>query len=393
MFELSAILVAIQRFRGLHARGRVMGLAKLYPDTLLSVVILVIALVASVRANAADESLVNLGRALFEDRSLSGDRRVSCASCHLKDHAFSDSRPLSMGNRHHRGTRNAPSLVGLANYRTLFWDGRAEGLADQARFPLFSPAEMGLSSEAQLLDRVRQNQNYMRAFEHLLGNLNGHLRVSDIAHALAVYEQSLVPPETAYDQYVAGDDDALSQEAKAVPALFNGKVGCSVCHMLGARNASFTDNLFHESAVGLRGAGAEFPKIATRLAHLPLQQRIDLIPTDRRVAELGRFVVTLDPKDIGAFRTPSLRSARVTAPYMHDGSVATLQQAVDLELYYRGLKQGYPVNFSLAERREIRVFIESASASSSQPQRHPHSALTAILPSVRNNFIVSTHHE
>jgi cytochrome c peroxidase len=341
---------------------------------------------------ASGSTGVALGRALFEDKSLSADRSVACASCHSQDHAFADTRSVSIGTGRHSGTRNTPSLLGISEYRYLFWDGRADTLEGQAAFPLYSPIEMGLSGEKQLVKRVRQNPRYVRAFQKLSGTDSDRLGASDIVNAIAAYERSLTPGATAFDDYMAGNGSALSTDAKAGLALFRGRAGCSSCHLLSDESSPFTDNRFHESAVGMRSAGAAFAALALELTRLPLTQRSDLVPSDPRVAALGRFVITLDPKDIGGFRTPSLRNAAATAPYMHDGSVATLQAAVDLELYYRGLQQGYPVNLSLAERRDIRLFIESATAVPVRRPKVSQDKRTASQPFAAA-ITVSTKHE
>jgi cytochrome c peroxidase len=244
---------------------------------------------------------------------------------------------------------------------------------------------MGLSGEAELLSRVRENVRYVREYQRLTGAESPMPTAAFIVQTLAAYERSLEPRTTPMDGYFAGNERALSAEAKAGLTLFQGRAGCSACHRLDAEDTSLTDNQFHETSTGMRGAGKRFPALALNLTRLSLKERLDLIPIDSHVAALGRFVVTLDPKDIGFFRTPSLREAKLTAPYMHDGSVPSLQEAVDVELYYRGLQQGYPVNFSLAERREIRLFIESATAPVSSNERlaSQHSA----------TFTVSTRHE
>jgi len=336
-------------------------------------------------ADAMDPEQIMLGRELFFDKNLSADRSIACSSCHMESRAFSDGKRVSPGASGHSGTRNAPSLRGVGAYRQLFWDGRADTLEGQAVFPLYSPIEMGLSGEAELLSRVRENRGYVREFQRLAGTESATPTAAFVVQALAAYERSLVPRTTPLDDYLAGNEVALSPEAKSGLALFRGRAGCSTCHRLDDGDASLTDNQFHESSVGVRAAGKRFPALALQLTRMSLKQRLDLIPRDSRVAALGRFVVTLEPKDMAFFRTPSLREAKLTAPYMHDGSIRSLQEAVDVELYYRGLQQGYPVNFSLAERRDIRLFIESATPAVSSNER---------LTSQRSaTFIVSTRHE
>jgi cytochrome c peroxidase len=352
---------------------------------------LILMVAVAVSAVASSPEQVALGRALFQDPNLSNDRSVSCASCHARNRAFSDGKTVSVGTFHRRGTRNAPSLIGLSEYPNLFWDGRADSLEEQAAFPLYSATEMGLSGPDQLLTRVGENPEYLAQSQAAKGRGRA-VAESDIIAAIVAYERSLVRDATPFDRYLAGDEGALSANAKEGLTLFRGRAGCSSCHLLGDRAAPLTDGAFHESAVSLRAAGGGFAAVAIRVTGLPIKQRLGLVSTDARVAALGRFVITLDPKDIGCFRTPSLRNAGLTAPYMHDGSVPTLQAAIDLELYYRGLKQGYPVNFSLEERRDLRLFIESVTGPPVRKRRASSDGRTALRQS-RPLLTVSTKHE
>jgi cytochrome c peroxidase len=306
-------------------------------------------------------SQIELGRALFEDKNLSLNRSVACASCHVEAHAFTDARPVSVGIQGHRGTRNAPTLVGLASYTSYFWDGRVKTLEEQLLFPLTSATEMGLSAPGAVLARVRENVDYLRAFKKLDGVEPEQLRMADVAGAITAYERSLAAAQNPIDLYLSGNESAVSPEVREGLALFSGKAGCASCHRISTRGAALTDNDYHSSGVGLVAVTPKLAALTQRLTRMPVSARFQASQSEADVAALGRFLVTLDPKDIGKFRTPSLRNVSRTAPYMHDGSVETLEKAVDIELYYRGLDLGYPIIVSTVEKRALLSFLGALS--------------------------------
>jgi cytochrome c peroxidase len=306
-------------------------------------------------------SQIELGHALFADKNLSLDRSIACASCHLEAHAFADARPVSIGVQDHHGTRNAPTLVGLASYTSYFWDGRTKTLEDQLLFPLASATEMGLTDPNDLLPRIRENADYVRAFKTLDGLEPEAIRVADVARAISAYERSLIATANSIDRFLGGDVAAVSPEVRDGLELFRGKAACASCHLISTHGAILTDNDYHSTGIGLAKVAPKLAALAQRLTHLPAAARFQAAQLEPDVAALGRFLVTLDPKDIGKFRTPSLRNVSRTAPYMHDGSVDTLEKAVDIELYYRGLDLGYPIILSPIEKRALLSFLGALS--------------------------------
>ncbi len=321
-------------------------------------------LVAGLAAHAAAPGITNqiqLGRVLFQDKNLSLDRTVSCASCHQADHAFADPRPVSIGVGGRHGTRNAPSLLEIRYYTSFFWDGRAESLTQQARNTIFDRAEFGFTQARPVLDRIRDNATYDHAFRKLDGISPSAIRLSDVIHSLVAYERSLTTPDRM-DQYLAGKVSALSPPARRGLAIFRGKADCASCHLMSGHAAPLTDNLFHRSGIGLAPIASALATLATQAAHLTPSERYARAATDTAFAALGRYLVTLNPGDIGKFRTPSLRDVAQTAPYMHDGSVATLSHAIDIELYYRGLKLGYPIILTDQEKQDLLSFLDSLSS-------------------------------
>jgi cytochrome c peroxidase len=313
----------------------------------------------------------SLGRALFEDVNLSSDRSVACASCHRSVHAFADTRSVSLGVLKRAGTRNAPSLLDLALYRSYFWDGRARTLEEQLRFPISNSAEMNFSADEDFLNRIRESPDYVQAFGKLQGVADAQaLRFSNVSRALIAYERSL-SSASVLDRYLfSRQTTALSPTAQAGLEVFRGKGLCNTCHLITAHEAPLTDAEFHLSGLGLHQSGAELARLAKELTALPASERYDRVQHDSRTAGLGRFVVTLEPRDIGKFRTPSLRHVALTAPYMHDGSIATLGEAVDLELYIRGLDAGHPIIIPDEDKKALVIFLREISRSPAQQQEY-----------------------
>ena len=308
--------------------------------------------------------LVALGHTLFSDRALSADDRVSCATCHQPERAYSDGRVHAIGVADHVGTRNTPSLLDVWSQRSLFWDGRRMRLEDQALDPLLNEVEHGLTDEAELLRRLHAEPRYHAAFVAAFGNApeSEAITVRHVAEALAAFERTLVSAPSAFDRFCTGDKGAMSESARRGWVVFDQQAHCTRCHVAtsdGSGSPLFTDHQFHSLAVGFRRIERELPQLTERLAALrcdggPLGREVLL---DRDLAELGRFAVTLDPADLGAFKTPGLRNVALTAPYMHDGSVATLAEAVDLEVYSRGASEARPIILTPSEREDLIAFL------------------------------------
>lgn len=309
---------------------------------------------------------------LFFDPALSADRQVSCATCHRPDHAYSDGRARASGIYGLRGTRNTPSLLDVGRQRSLFWDGRRERLEDQALDPLFNEREHGLHDEAQLLGRLRMDARYDAPFEAVHGVPASQATAHQIVEALAAFERTLVSGPSPFDRFLAGQRDALPEAARRGWVVFDQQAHCTRCHAVAAGDGQpplFTDHQFHSLAIGLDRIERKLPELTRRLVAL----RGDGGPLGREVlhdpdlAELGRFAVTLDPKDLAAFKTPGLRNVARTAPYMHDGSVATLGDAVDLEVYSRGARDDRPPILTPVERADLIAFLEALTSDDALP--------------------------
>jgi cytochrome c peroxidase len=317
-------------------------------------------------ATATDANeIVRLGQSLFVDRHLSRDGTVSCATCHIPTRAFTDGRPHGIGLGAQRGTRNTPSLVNVASEQTLFWDGRVSGLEQQVRSPLFSSREQGLTDDAQLASIVRSSSDYVARFKKAFHT--EAISADQVVSAIAAYERSLRSTASPFDRFLYGHHStAMSPAAQRGLQLFRGRANCSTCHTIGDSSAALTDHQFHGSSTRLPDAVLnELPALTAAVLSARHEQDIRslnaLIASDERIAELGRFLSTMNPSDIGEFRTPSLRNVAVTAPYMHDGSVSTLEDAVDLELYSRSAAGAKPIALTVSERADLVEFLRALS--------------------------------
>lgn len=287
---------------------------------------------------------------------------MSCASCHKPELAFADGLPHAIGAKGRVGNRNTPSLLNVRFVHSMFWDGRRESLEAQAVDPLVNPNEHALT-EAILLKKVRADQSYAQQFLRLFSlSSASRIKTEHIADALANFQRRLLVGGAAFDRYqYQGKMDALSPSARRGLELFRGRAQCASCHQLDDKSALFTDGSFHSLGVGQERLGSRLGELAQKAFAL----RKDRAALDAEIfnnaqfSELGRFLVTSEPQDIGAFRTPSLRNVALTAPYMHDGSVATLNEAIDLELYYRGARNEGPLILSTMEKADLLEFLSS----------------------------------
>ena len=284
-------------------------------------------------SNPVTAEKVALGRRLFFDATLSRDGTRSCAHCHDPKKAFTDGRPTGLGVRGQAAARNVPTLVNAAAYPALFWDGRAVSLEAQAEGPILAPAELDMT-EAELVERVRTGPGYAPLFTAAFGTETVSLR--RIAQALASFERTLLAGDAPFDRWwFARDESALNESERRGYEVFRTKGQCAGCHAIKPAEAPFTDFEFHATSAG--GEGDEDP---------------------------GRVAVTGRAEDRGRFRTPSLRNVALTAPYFHDGSAATLREAIDF--YDRGGRPGRPkepeirpLRLSEGEKADLEAFLRS----------------------------------
>jgi cytochrome c peroxidase len=291
-----------------------------------------------------DPARARLGRWLFYDVRLSADGTVSCATCHRPTHAFSEPNALAMGINAGQGTRKTPGIINLAARTVLpdrpddreqffFWDGRATGLENQVLGPIADAKEMGLNHEA-MVQRFSGIAGYAPYFRQSFGS--PAITRERVAAALADYVRTRMSGNSAYDRWAYGrDGKALSPGEQRGSELFFFNARCAVCHA----GFNFSDGRFHALGIGWDAAAQKF-------------------------ADEGRYLVTGNPRDRGAFKTPGLRDVSKRAPYMHDGSLQTLREVV--AFYNRGGdgpngKRGRLAPLKLAEQQidELVAFLKS----------------------------------
>lgn len=276
---------------------------------------------------------IALGDKLFDDTRFSTTGEVSCETCHDADKAFTDS-PLktSEGIDKLTGTRNAPTVLNSAYFTTQFWDGRSPSLEDQALHPFTNPIEMGLKDHQPILDIVRSDPEYVKAFKTVFDKQGDAVTMTEVTQAIAAFERTKVFGNSPFDRYYFGkEEDALDDAQKRGLDIFVNQGRCVSCHIIEQTQALFTDNLFHNVGVGINDIQDDVPALVEEFlkAAYTLEEVDVKVLSDKRTSELGRLAVTKSMEDIGAFKTSTLRNIAVTAPYMHDGSLKTLKDVVE----------------------------------------------------------------
>lgn len=284
-------------------------------------------------ANPPTPQRVRLGRWLFFDPRLSADGTISCATCHMPEHAFSEPTPVSTGIDGKKGDRKAPTFLNsaFALLPHFFWDGRAASLEEQAAGPMTNPIEMGMPDHDVVVKNVSAAKSYAPYFKEAFGD--EAVTIDRITKAIADYERTRMSGNSAWDRWQADPDPADSEinvddaydwddnldlsklaltDGKHVTAqvklghyVFFEKAKCSQCHL----GSNFTDSKFHNVGVGWD-------------------------PETKSFKDIGRFKISKEEADKGAFKTPTIRDAALHAPFMHDGSLKTLRDVVDI--YDRG---------------------------------------------------------
>jgi cytochrome c peroxidase len=274
-----------------------------------------------------------LGEKLFFDPILSKNRNISCASCHIPEHAFADTSAVSIGTGGKKGTRNTPSAMNTRLQKSFFWDGRAKSLEEQVLGPIENPAEMGLPINEALI-RLRTSEFYRGQFREVFNNEPDR---SNLAEAIAAYERTLETSDSPFDNWkFSGDSNAVSAAVKRGFVIFNGKAKCSECHF----GPDFTTNEFRN--IGLFDG--------------------------RNLNDSGRAVITGKREDIGKFKVPGLRNVAVTAPYTHNGIAKTLKEVIAFydnpeKLVKHSINRDSlldkPLNLTTQEKSDLEAFLIS----------------------------------
>ncbi len=288
--------------------------------------------VTSPADNPSTPEKVELGRQLFFDPRLSKTQEVSCASCHNPEKGYSDGESNSQGIGGKRGNRNSPSIINSAYHKFQFWDGRSKTLEEQALGPMQNPIEMGMTLE-ELVKRLNEVPGYRAQFQKVFGS---DVTAENMAKAIAAFERTIVSNNSPYDRFVAGETTNWNPTLELGRALFFGKANCSACHS----GANLTDNAFHNIGIGSQDA--------------------------------GRAAISKLEADQGAFKTPTVREVARTAPYMHDGSLKTIEEVV--EHYNKGGtpndyldEEIFPLKLTDAEKAALVIFMREGLSSPDLP--------------------------
>ncbi|MBX3205960.1 MAG: cytochrome-c peroxidase [Labilithrix sp.] len=278
--------------------------------------------------NAQSEARVALGRKLYFDASLSRDGTVACATCHDVSRGLTDRRGTSEGIGDKLGQRNAPTTLNALFFSSQFWDGRAATLEEQAKLPITNPIEMGQPDDKAVMAAIAKDGEYAKMFQAAYGRSP---TFDDVGRAIASFERTLVFLDAPFDRFLAGDLKAIDDDAKAGWVLYNGKARCVSCHQISSSSPIGSDNRFHN--IGVSARKQNFESLANKaleaLAKDSSKEAQDRFALQTDLSELGRFVVTKNRSDIGAFKSQQVRNVGITAPYMHDGSIATLWDVMD----------------------------------------------------------------
>ncbi len=292
--------------------------------------------------NPQTKEKIQLGNILFHDTRFSADGQVSCATCHAQEKAFTDHLEVSKGFTDKKGTRvgtrNAPTVINAAYYTSQFWDGRVASLEEQSKFPPINPVEGGLHSWNQLVDMLKKDSFYQKEFKKVFNVSAKNITIEHFAKAIASFERTVISGNSKFDRYMYGhEENAMNEEEKRGLEVFLGQGRCVSCHTISQTHALFTDNKFHNIGVGFKALNGKSFEVASEFSHMLAQDKKkgksltaadDLVLKHKRFSELGRYAITKEGDDMGAFKSSSLRNIEKTAPYMHDGSMQTLLEVV-----------------------------------------------------------------
>lgn len=297
--------------------------------------------------NPYSAAKVELGRFLYFDTRVSSDNSTSCASCHAPEKGFTDGAPVSTGIGGQKGGRSAPTVINRAYSTQQFWDGRAASLEEQAIGPIANPIEMtSHKSAAEAHDacvaRLKAVPGYVALFEKAFGSKA--ITIDHVGKAIATFERTVYSGNSPYDKYNNGDTKAMNESQVRGMKLFFGRLACDSCHI----GFNFTDGSYENIGIGM----------------------------DKPNPDLGRYAVSKKEEDRGAFKTPTLRDIEHTGPYMHDGSLKTLEEVV--EHYNKGgIKNPHldermkPLNMTAQEKQDLVAYLKALSGEGWQQIKAP----------------------
>ena len=292
--------------------------------------------------NPLTRDKVELGRQLFFDKRLSKDNTIACASCHLAKFAFTDGKPVSTGIRGQKGGRSAPASINRVFSSVQFWDGRAATLEEQSVGPFTNPIEHGFANHDEMIAKMKMIAGYRKLFMQVFGE---DITIGNVGKAIASFQRTVLSGNSPADRFDQGQEEgAISAEAQRGLLLFREKARCTKCHS----GFNFTDEKFHNLGTGW----------------------------DDNKVDLGRYMVTKNPEDISAFKTPTLREIARSAPYMHDGRFKTLDDVVN---FYNqgGVKNPHqdplilPLELTKEEKHDLVQFLRTLDGEGWQQAKAP----------------------
>lgn len=248
-----------------------------------------------------NKDLIQLGEKLYFEKRLSVNDSISCNTCHQLDKYGVDNEPTSAGHEKKRGDRNSPTVYNAALHIDQFWDGRAKDVEEQALGPILNPVEMGMASDVDVVKKLKSIDEYADLFKKSFPKDKDPIVYKNIGKAIGAFERTLLTP-SRFDDYLAGNEKALSQQEKIGMKRFV-EIGCTSCHS--------------GPAIG----GGMYMKLGAI--------------NEYKTEDVGRFAVTKEEDDKHVFKVPSLRNIEKTAPYFHDGSIKTLDEAIKLMAYHQ----------------------------------------------------------
>lgn len=317
--------------------------------------------------NLPSKKKIALGRRLFYDRRLSLNNTMSCAVCHVPEMGFTNNEMrTAVGFQGKSTRRNAPTLLNVAYKKRLFFDAREDSLENQVWSPLLAGNEMANPSIGYVLNKIKSIPDYKGLFEDAFGEKPN---LMNVGQALAQYQRALVSGGSRFDQwYFAKKKDALTAQEMTGFKLFTGKAQCSVCHLIGKETALFTDGLLHNTGLGFKAAVQGDKPVRVQIAPGVFTEieaaAVSSVSNETQRNDLGLYEVTQNPNDRWKYLTPTLRDIELTAPYMHDGTLSTLQEVVDF--YNQGGIQNEnlsplirPLNLNAQESTALVAFLKS----------------------------------
>ena len=285
---------------------------------------------------------IELGRALFFDKRLSNDNTVACANCHLAQFAFTDGKPVATGIGGQKGGRSAPVSFNRVFSSVQFWDGRAATLEEQSVGPFTNPIEHGFANYDEMLAKMKPIAGYRELFMQVFGE---DITIDNVGKAIASFQRTILSGNSPADRFDQGQEEgAISTDAQRGLLLFREKARCTKCHS----GFNFSDEKFHNLGIGW----------------------------DDNKVDLGRYMVTKNPEDIGAFKTPTLREIARSAPYTHDGRFKTLEDVVN---FYNkgGVKNPHqdpliiPLDLTEPEKHDLVQFLHTLNGEGWQQVKAP----------------------